>query len=212
MLATATVALLWQARVQMDETDWVEHTDRVMLVAEQAKTEFLQAQTTLRGFLISLDPAQRSLVQEHWNKSQQLIGQLVALVADNPAQEQNLTALNGLENQWLEAARDVDPTYTDAQKREFAARAAAISDKVLLQFDTISAAEQELWKGRDALRDFHYRIATLVIPDRGVDPGDHTDGGGLERDSTSERYICGCAQAGRGGKSVEDEFSRRGLP
>ncbi len=145
MLATATVALLWQSRVQMDETDWVEHTDRVMLVAEQAKTEFLQAQTTLRELLISQDPAQRTLVQEHWSKSQQLIGQLVDLVADNPPQVQNLTALNGLENQWLEAARSVDPTYTDTQKRELAARAAAIGDKILLQFDTISAAEQSLW-------------------------------------------------------------------
>jgi signal transduction histidine kinase/CheY-like chemotaxis protein len=164
MLATATIALLWQSRIQMDETDWVEHTDRVMLVTEKAKTEFLQAQTTLRGFLISLDPAQRSLPQEHWNKGQQQIRQLVDLVADNPAQEQNLTALNGLENQWLEAASGADTTSTDAQKRELAARAAAIGDKVLLQFDTISAAEQDLWKGRDALRDFHYRIATLVIP------------------------------------------------
>ena len=164
MLATATVALLWQAHLQMDETDWVEHTDRVMLVTEKAKTEFLQAQAALRGFLISLDPGQRSLVQEHWNKSQQLIRQLVDLVADNPVQEQNLTALNGLENQWLGTARDVDSTYTDAQKREFVARAAAISDKVMLEFDTISAAEQDLWKGRDALRDFHYRVATLAIP------------------------------------------------
>jgi signal transduction histidine kinase/CheY-like chemotaxis protein len=164
MLATATVALLWQAHVQMDETDWVEHTDRVMLLAEQAKTEFLQAQNTLAGFLVSLDPAQHSLVQEHWNKSQQLIGQLVDLVADNPAQEQNLTALNGLENQWLEAARGVDPTHTDAQKRELAARAAAIAEKVLVQFATISADEQSLWAGRDARRDLHYRIAVLVIP------------------------------------------------
>ena len=164
MLATATVALLWQSRIQMDETDWVEHTDRVMLVAEQAKTEFLQAQKSLAGLLVSLDPAQRSLPPEHWNKSQQLIGQLVDLVADNPAQEQNLTALNGLENQWLEAARDVDPTHADAQKREVAARAAAVGDKVLLQFDTISAAEQELWTGRDARRDLHYRIVLLVIP------------------------------------------------
>ena len=164
MLATATVVLLWQSRVQMDETDWVEHTDRVMLLTEKAKTEFLQAQSTSAGFLISQDPAQRSLVQEHWNKSQQFIQQLVALVADNPAQEQNLTALNGLENQWLEAARGADPTYTDAQKREFAARAAAIGDSVLAQFDTISAAEQELWKGRDALRDLHNRIEMLGIP------------------------------------------------
>ena len=69
-----------------------------------------------------------------------------------------------MENQWLEAARDVDPTHADAQKREIAARAAAVGDKVLLQFDTISAAEQELWTGRDARRDLHYRIALLAIP------------------------------------------------
>ena len=52
--------LLWQARVQMDETDWVEHTDRVMLVAEKAKAEFLQAQITLREFsnFAGSDPAQ----------------------------------------------------------------------------------------------------------------------------------------------------------
>ena len=164
------------------------------------------------SFLISLDPTQRSLVQEHWNKSQELIRQLVALVADNPAQEQNLTALNGLENQWLEAARDADPTYTDAQKREIAARAAAIGDKVLVQFDTVSAAEQKLWTSRDARRDFHYRIATLVIPVAALILVIGLTAVGMERDSTSERCICGCAQAGRSGKSGEDEFSRRGLP
>lgn len=164
LMTAATIALLWELHSQMSETNWVEHTDRVMLLAETAKTEFLQAQNRLRSFLISSDPADRGPLQEHWNKSQQTIEQLVDLVAENPSQEQRLTTLNGLENQWLEAARDADPTYSDARKRELVERTASIGSNVLAQFGAVSAAEQELRIARDARRDLQYRVAMRAIP------------------------------------------------
>ncbi len=74
----------------MDETDWVEHTDRVMLEAETAKAEFLSAQTAFRGFLLSSDPNDRGSIQQHWNNSQEIIKQLGGLVSDNPSQEQRV--------------------------------------------------------------------------------------------------------------------------
>ena len=52
LMALAAIALLWVLDRQMDETDWVEHTDRVMLEAETAKAEFLSAQAAFRGFLL----------------------------------------------------------------------------------------------------------------------------------------------------------------
>ena len=52
LMALAAIALLWQLNRQMFETNWVEHTDRVMLLAETAKAEFLSAQAALRGFLL----------------------------------------------------------------------------------------------------------------------------------------------------------------
>jgi CHASE3 domain sensor protein len=76
-MALAAIALLWQLNRQMFETDWVEHTDRVMLLAETAKTEFLSAQSALRGFLLS-EPLDRESIQQHWNKARKLSGNWVS--------------------------------------------------------------------------------------------------------------------------------------
>lgn len=164
LMATATILLLWQLSRQQTDTEWVEHTDRVMLLAETAKTEFLRAQNAMRGFLISSDPNDRAPLQEHWNKSQEIIKELAALVADNPSQEQRLITLNGLESQWLEAAGGADSTSVDTEKRELARRAAAIGSKVLAQFEAVSAAESVLRITRDAQRDLQYQIEVWGIP------------------------------------------------
>jgi signal transduction histidine kinase/CheY-like chemotaxis protein len=164
LMALAAVALLWQLERQMNETDWVEHTDQVMLLAETAKAEFLSAQIALRGFLFSADPLDRDPIQEHWNNSQEIVKRLGLLVSDNPSEEQRVVTLNGLENQWFEAARGSDQNSADAEKRELARRAAAIGSKVLAEFDAVSAAEQELRLARDARRDFQYSVALWGIP------------------------------------------------
>ncbi len=163
-MALAAVVLLWQLGRQMFETDWVEHTDQVMLLAETAKAEFLSAQIALRGFLLSADPIDRGPIQEHWNNSQEIVKKLGVLVSDNPSEEQRLVTLNGLENQWLEAAGGADQNSPDAEKRELARRADAIGNKVIAEFDAVAAAEQQLRIARDARRDLQYRIAMWGIP------------------------------------------------
>ena len=72
--------------------------------------------------------------------------------------------LNGLENQWLEAAGGADQNSPDAEKRELARRADAIGNKVIAEFDAVAAAEQQLRIARDARRDLQYRIAMWGIP------------------------------------------------
>ncbi len=118
LMGVAAIALLWQLHRQMYDTGWVEHTDHVMVLTEAAKAEFLMAQNALSGFLISPDPAELGPLQEHWNKSQEIIKQLAPFVTDNPPQEQRLLTLSGLENQWLEAGHGADSTSADAKKRE----------------------------------------------------------------------------------------------
>ncbi len=164
LVGMATAALLWESHRQMSETGWVEHADRVELLAETAKAEFLSAQNALRGYVTSSNPADRGPAQEHWNASQQVIKQLIALVADNPSQEVRLSNLNDLEGQWLEAANAADSASADADKRELAKRAAAVGSKVLAQFDTVSRAEEELRIARDSRRDLQYRVAIWAIP------------------------------------------------
>jgi signal transduction histidine kinase/CheY-like chemotaxis protein len=163
-MVLAAIALLVQLDRGMNETDWVEHTDRVMLEAETARAEFLSAQTAFRGFLLSSDPNDRAPIQQHWNNSQEIIKQLGALVSDNSSQEERVIVLNGLQNQWLEAANGADQNSADAEKRELARRAAAIGTKVLAEFDVVSAAEQKLRVARDARRDSQYNVAIWGIP------------------------------------------------
>ncbi|MFZ2059752.1 MAG: ATP-binding protein [Candidatus Binatus sp.] len=164
LMALAALVLLFQLNRQMNETDWVEHTDLVMLLAETAKAEFLSAETAFRGLLLSSGPNDRGLIQKRWNNSQEIIKQLGGLVSDNPSQEQRLIELGGLENQWLEAANGSDQNSADAEKRELAGRAASIGTKVIAQFDAISAVEQGLRSARDAQRDSQYRLAMWGIP------------------------------------------------
>ena len=164
LMATATAALLWQSHRQMSETDWVEHTDRVMLLAETANREFVAAQNALTDFLVSSNPADREALQEHWNSSQQAIKQIGAMVVDNLNSEQRVIALAGLENQWLEATRGADSIRTDADKRALKSRAAAIASKVLAEFDAMSAEEQKLRIARDDRRDLQYRRLMLATP------------------------------------------------
>ncbi len=164
MMAVAAVALLWLLHSQRYDTGWVEHTDRVMLLTETAKAEFLMAQSAPRGFLISSNQNDRDPLQEHWNKSEEIVKQLAPFVGDNPPQEQAMINLNGLENQWLEAARGADSSSADAEKRELAQRADTIGSKVLAEFDAATAEEQRLRVRRDERRDFQYSVALWGIP------------------------------------------------
>jgi len=164
LMGTATIALLWQSHRQMSETDWVEHTDRVMLLAQTAKSEFLAAQNALGGLLISPDPGDRASLQDHFDKSDQIVKQLAVLTADNPVQEQRLIALSGLQNEWLDATRAADSVHTDNEKRELESRANAIGSNVQDEFGAMSAEEERLRVVRDARRDSQYRILTLAIP------------------------------------------------
>jgi signal transduction histidine kinase/CheY-like chemotaxis protein len=168
LMTLATVGLLWESGRQMNETDWVEHTDRVMLLAETAKDEFLSAQDAFRDFLFASNPLGRASIQEHWNASQEIIKQLDALVSDNPEEEQRMGILDSLEDQWLEAVKGANPGAADSDKRELAGRATAIGSKALAEFDTVSKVEQDLRTARDAHRDLLFRVEMWGIPIAGL--------------------------------------------
>ena len=168
LMTLATVGLLWESGRQMNETDWVEHTDRVMLLAETAKDEFLSAQDAFRDFLFASNPLGRASIQEHWNASREIIKQLDPLVSDNPEEEQRMGILDSLEDQWLEAVKDANPGAAESDKRELAGRAAAIGSKALAEFDTVSKVEQDLRTARDAHRDLLFRVEMWGIPIAGL--------------------------------------------
>ena len=211
LMALAAIALLWQLDRQMNETDWVEHTDRVMLLAETAKAEFLSAQTALRGFLLSSDPNDRGPIQKHWNNSQEIIKQLGGLVSDNPSQEQRVITLNGLENQWLEAANGADQNSADAEKRELARRAAAIGTKVLARVRCDLRGRTGVAGSQRRTAGFSIQHRDVGYPHRRIDSRGGADVGGVARNPEREQYIRRRVERCRGSEPGEDQFPRRGL-
>ena len=211
-MSVAAIALLWQLNRQMYETGWVEHTDQVMLLAQTAKVEFLMAANALRDFLISSDPTDRSQMQEHWNESQAIIKQLGAVIVDNPSNEQRNVNLKGLENQWRAAAGGADSTSTYAEKHALAQRTGALGSKVLARVRRDFGGLSSSCGRRDARRDFHYHVVMWGIPIAALILVVGLTLVARREIRRASNTFADALKECRGSKSVEDEFSRRGLP
>src|SRR5215469_5860127 len=156
LILVATAILLWELNRQSYESFWVEHTDNVMLLAENARNEFLSMQSALDSFIISSEPRARDLIGLHWNNLQRLMRRLVTQVADNPSQEQRLKTLGGLQSQWWEAANGAISATSEGASREYAQRASQINGRVRDQFEQVLEAERVLRVERTArLRTAH---------------------------------------------------------
>lgn len=164
LVAAATAILLWELNRQSYEAFWVEHTDKVMLLAGDARNEFLSMQNALDAFMISSEPRARRLLAQHWNTCQGLMRQLVAQVTDNPSQVQRLMALGGLQSQWWEAANSATSATSESASGEFAERAAQIGSRVQDQFEQVLDAERTLRGQRTARLRTAHQLALWGIP------------------------------------------------
>jgi signal transduction histidine kinase/CheY-like chemotaxis protein len=165
LVAVATAILLWELNRQSYEAFWVEHTDKVMLLAQNSRNEFLSMQNELDAFMISSEPRAQDLMRQHWNDCQTLMRQLVAQVTDNPSQEQRLLMLGGLQSQWWEAATTAVSATSETIGRASAQRAAAqIGSRVQDQFEQVLDAERILRVERTARLRTAHRGALWGIP------------------------------------------------
>jgi signal transduction histidine kinase/CheY-like chemotaxis protein len=164
LVAVATAILLWELNRQSYEAFWVEHTDEVMMLAGNARNEFLSMQNALDAFMISAEPGARNLLAQHWNSCQGLMRQLVAQVTDNPSQEQRLMALGGLQSQWWETANGAISATSERASQEFAQRAMQIGGRVQDQFEQVLDAERILRVQRTARLRTAHRWALWGIP------------------------------------------------
>ena len=92
MVAVAAV-LLWQVQRLLDTAAWVEHTDRVIAGALEAERYAVDLQAGLRGYLLGGNPealAPFAAARESIGGS---LGDLRALVSDNPPQAARVDAM-----------------------------------------------------------------------------------------------------------------------
>jgi signal transduction histidine kinase len=139
--------LLWQVNRLMVAQWWVEHTDQVIGQANELRFLHTQMESSLRGYLITNDPAFRS----PYDTSLRLVGakslELQRLVSDNPPQVQKLEYIDSLRARWIQYIDKEIQLRTDGGPWEQAVRAGVgknLMDQIRDQCSEFIGNEQTL--------------------------------------------------------------------
>jgi PAS domain S-box-containing protein len=105
----AALALVLIAQVQflLDRSQWVDHTDEVISLAERVYRERVDEETGLRAFLLTRDERFLQPLENARHDAFQTRSELGRLIADNPAQQQKDAAAVAIYNEWAAWADDV---------------------------------------------------------------------------------------------------------
>jgi signal transduction histidine kinase/CHASE3 domain sensor protein len=99
MLLLAGVSI-WQISRLLWAIQWVEHTDQVIAQANQVERLFSEAESGLRGYLLTGEPSTIDPYQQGEVLVKPSFETLVDLVSDNPAQGQRLAQVGKRYQQW----------------------------------------------------------------------------------------------------------------
>ena len=150
--------LLWRIEGQVSATQWVEHSDRVLLRAQGARLAFDHMRLATLAYLLSPNSASQDDLEKARSEFQKALEDIAVLVADNPDQEQRLANIGesfiagGFETLVQQRARGTIPADAMQQLREY-------NQKVSAALDAFIATENHLREQRFT----HQRRLTQAI-------------------------------------------------
>ena len=139
--------VLWRIEGQVSVTQWVEHSDRVLLRAQQARLAFDQMRLATLSYLLSPNSVSRDDLEKARSEFQKALEDIAILVADNSDQEQGLVKIGEsfiagtLENLVQQRERGTMPADALQQLRVY-------NQKVSSALDEFIAAENQLRERR----------------------------------------------------------------
>jgi len=164
-LAVLTVILLWRVQNQASITGWVEHSDKVMLRDKDAEIDLRNMQVAYRGYLFSPEERYLTNLGDARNRFAQDLGEIGALVADNPEQEQSLLKITQLKESWIDAVeRLVNQREHGQIAPDALVQIQAEAQRVFDALEDFLAAEQQLRAQRAAHQHAQYQLLFLLVP------------------------------------------------
>ncbi len=157
--------VLWRIQNQASITGWIEHSDRVMLRAKDAELELREMQLAYRGYLLS--PEERYLTElgEARSKFAKNLGEIGALVADNPEQEQSLLKVTELKETWINALeRLIDQRDRGQVRSDSLAQIQNQAQAVFNSLEDFLGAEKQLRARRESRQQAQYEILFVTVP------------------------------------------------
>ncbi|KQC02645.1 response regulator [Pedobacter sp. Hv1] len=90
-----------------DSSNWITHTYKVINVAEKAEIELINAETGLRGFVITQSQSYKAPYNKSINQILARIADLKVLVSDNPSQRKKVDSLEIYASQKVEDMKNI---------------------------------------------------------------------------------------------------------
>lgn len=87
--------------------DWVDHTRSVIFAVEELQSSLSGAESSQRGYLLSLDGSYLVPYAEEAERSRRLLDRVQSLTADNPAQQDKVKALRTLTQAKLDRMAEI---------------------------------------------------------------------------------------------------------
>jgi len=158
--------LIGDVQFLVNQAGWVDHTDKVITVAERIYRQRVDEETGLRAYLLTRDERFLQPLYEARGKSLETRNELQKLIADNPAQQQKDAAALVTYNEWLgwaddtvaraKAGENVDTTAIQLRGKE-------LMDRYRMERSAFIAEEERLREAR-ALRSLRtIRMITASI-------------------------------------------------
>jgi signal transduction histidine kinase len=144
IFAVLLSALLYlQVRWLAHTAQWVDHTDQVIAQATAARVQLLQAQSAIRGYMVSGDRKHLSRFEQSLNDMDKTIDDLRRSISDNPTQVGRLDALRTPIHQW-EMVYLKEMTTTQQSQVSLVEEGTLKMNTVTAGFDQFIATEEGL--------------------------------------------------------------------
>jgi signal transduction histidine kinase/ActR/RegA family two-component response regulator len=164
-LSVLAGVMLWRFQNQAFITNWIEHSDQVILCVKDIELELREMQSDLRGYLLTSDKRYLAELRGARDAFGKNITKLASLVADNPSQEQRVLEISDLKTTSNEAIDSLLNQKAGSQfNKEALAEAQARARAVFNSLENVIAAEQQLRVRRAARQRTAYYVFFVLVP------------------------------------------------
>jgi diguanylate cyclase (GGDEF)-like protein/PAS domain S-box-containing protein len=170
LACVAGIAYERLAQLRID-TEWNDHTHAVIEAVEKTRVALLAAESMRRSYRISLDPADRDLMEARVAETERDLDETARLTADNPSQQARLASLRPIVRERVSILREglalprweQLPQATRDEQRAIQGRGTALAKEVRDVFDAMLAEEARLLGEREAHALATARSARIAI-------------------------------------------------
>lgn len=143
---------------------WSRHSTRVIFAAQAFENNFLDIQRDMRGYIALGDTNDLSAFYRNVAREPQELNYLVALTADNPAQQRRLKALDRAVQAMVSYDYQTITLYRHNGYPGVSSLKATDEGRILFGrarniMDEFSETEEKLWEVRDASEQSQYHLA-----------------------------------------------------